>query len=636
MRDHKPIIIEEFNGFWARGGANTLEWADSCPPDHFPECNNIDYIESGFETRDGLETLLPVGNVIRMYNYVQPTGDSLLVLNDQGQIFHGLLDGSNTVYGPILTIDGMTDFAFVAMNTYAFISPFNSTDIPSGISQEVGLENEFLYIYKGDGTPARKAAGFPPTNPEDTPFVAYNSVIDGLVDQGIHVLAVTFSDGGDDSTGLGTTIKPVIYAPGAKEVIVNNLPIGGVGITERKVWMTHAIDPKDWNPDTSTYTYYLAATVSDNTSTDVIISIEDANLVTAFAAGTLPNPTSGGLTAENSDEVGFCDLGLHVIGVVYETDTGFLTAPGPEVLAVQTFVNGLRAIKVSNIPVSPDSFVVGRRLVSSKAISLYNGDDRGFQLFFIPEGVIEDNTTTELTVSYFDAELLEDASHLIDNFSEIPAFAALGKYHNRLTGAAEFGNISLIRLSAPGEPEAINQVDGLIQEPQDGNSITGLQEFRDIFYVFKQTKTSAYSDNDDEPALWPKPTVIDAGVGASIHGIGTVLDSAGVNIDFLLIIDYSGIMMFNGLYVRPELSWKIRDFWFNLDKTDFKNIQVCNDSLNQRIYVSLPNRTILFADYQKGLNYKQIRYCPWTFDIEITTIALINKDVLAIGAEQLM
>jgi hypothetical protein len=46
MRDHEPIVLEEFNGLWKRGDP------ESCPIDHFPDGENFQSIESGFETRD--------------------------------------------------------------------------------------------------------------------------------------------------------------------------------------------------------------------------------------------------------------------------------------------------------------------------------------------------------------------------------------------------------------------------------------------------------------------------------------------------------------------------------------------------------------------------------------------------------
>ena len=116
FRGHEPVVIEEFNGLWRRGDA------DSVPIDHFSDCNNIQYIESGFETRDGLDTLIAKNNVVRMYNYRMQTGESLLLLDNNGDIYHALLDGSNTVYGPILSIAGMTDFGFVAVAGRAYIT----------------------------------------------------------------------------------------------------------------------------------------------------------------------------------------------------------------------------------------------------------------------------------------------------------------------------------------------------------------------------------------------------------------------------------------------------------------------------------------------------------------------------------
>lgn len=630
VRDHEPIVLEEFNGLWVRGDA------DSVPSDHFSDAENIQFIQGGFETRDGVDTYRAVGNVIRMFNYIMESGQSLLILNEDGEVFHSY--DESTLYGPILTIAGMDDFNIEVTAGRAYITPVQREITDLGETREVGMEGEFIYVYLGDGSNARKAAGQPPTNDDDTPLVAYNSSIDGLIDQGIHIIGVTYGDGvGGESTSIGTSVKPLIYAPGGKQAYVVNLPIGGVGITERKIWMSKAIDPEvfkqaDIDTDTGVYEMFLVKTIADNTTLSTIIDIADASLTTTFTAGALANPTSGGITAENTDTEGYSDIGLHVIGVVYETDTGYLTAPGPEVLAVQTFVNENRAIKIKSIPVSPDSFVVKRHLVSTIALNNYNGDDLGYQLYFIPGGTIEDNVTTELELSYYDADLIDDASHLIDNFAEIPAGANLSFYHGRMVVIATFEDISVAYFSHPGEPEAIDQVDGVVIIKLNGQPLTNGQEFRDVFYLFKQTQTWAINDNGDLPSTWV-PFEIDLGIGASLHGIATVLDSQGVNIDFLLMVDYSGVMVFNGFYSRPELSWKIADYWLALDRSFFGLIQISNDTVLQRIYITLPNKRMLLGDYNNGMNPKSIKWAKWRFDFETTTIALINTSTLLIGAQ---
>lgn len=644
LRDHEPIVIEQFGGLWARGDP------ESAPSDHFTQADNVQYFNSGFETRSPIDkyqtTGSPLGHIVRVYNYVMQTGQSLLVLIEGGNIYHVI--GPSTVHGPILSIPEMEDFGFVAISGRAYITPFKTYTNSQGVNYELGLEDEFVYVYKGDGTAARKAAGFPPTNDDDSPFIVYNTQTEGIIDKGIHVFAVSFSDGVDDSTGLGTSVFPVLYAPGEQQAIVANLPEGTVGITQRKIWATQAIDPEAWNPDTTTYTYYLVKTVNDNTTKFVTVDFADTDLTVPFVAGTLPNPTSGGITAQNSETDGHCDIGLHIIGVVFETDTGYLSAPGPETFAVQTFVDPTKAVDVANIPISIDPAVIKRHLVSSIAITGYNGDDHGYQMFFIPDGTIDNNVDTTKTVSYYDADLIADASHLMDNFSEIPAGVNLNTYHARMVVVGEFGteesleglpegvtdNRSVARVSAPGEPEAISKVDGLIIAPLDGNPLTNCQEFRDLLYLFKRTRTIAYSDNNDEPATW-SDEIIDQGIGCPVHGIAAVLDSGGVNIDYLLIADWSGLMLFNGTYARPELSWKIEDYWMAMDRNNFRYIQIVNDSLYKKIWITLPTpirHMMLHADYGEGLDAKNIKWTRWIFDPKISTITLIETNKLIVGA----
>lgn len=622
LRDHEPIVLEEFNGLWTRGGH------DSVPFDHFDDCNNIKFIESGFETRPGLDTFIARGNVLRIYNYKTQTGESLLILDVDGDIYHALIDGSDIVYGPILSIPDMTDFGFIAYNGRAYITPFTTETDGLGRKFQRGLEDEFVYVYKGDGTAARKAAGFPPVNGVDKTVKAFNSKFDGFTTKGVHLITVLYN-----GTTQALEVFPVVYSPGDKEIELIDIPIGPGGTTSRLIAMTQAIDPKDYIANQTSYTYYQALSIPDNTTTNIRLSVPDSSLTVPVALGSIPTTTR--FTAENTDTDGYADLGFHLIAVVYETDTGYLTSLGPENFAAVNVINIKKGIKINNIPVSPNSFVTKRHLVATKTILNYNGDQTGYQFFFIPDGEIPDNTTTQKTVSFYDADLLDDASHLIDNFSEIPAGVCLTTYHSRMVLTTTHDDVSVAYLSAPGEPEAIDQVDGVVIIPLDGNPITTAQEFRDILYVFKKTRTYPVIDNADVPSTWPV-FALDQGIGASVHGVALVLDSGGVNIEYLIIVDYSGVMLFNGAYARPELSWKIQDTWLAIERNDFINIQIMNDSLNQLLYITLPDKKMLVGDYRWGLDAKNIKWTKWSFDIETTTIALVITDVLIIGSEKVL
>lgn len=498
MRDHQPLVIEQFNGLWMQ------EDIESTPLDHFSEAQNLRFVgESAFASRDGIgrhqDIGSPLSNVLRMYNYPTTDKQTLLVLVAGGDIYH-VVDAT-TMFGPILSIPGMTDFGFAPYNGRAYITPFN-TQLIAGLNRERGLQNEFMYVYKGDGTPARKAAGNKPT----------------------------------------------------------------VNIT-----VTNGI-------------------------------------------------------------AGHTDAGVHIFGYVYETDTGYLTAPG----GLVAFTTGaLLSVDFNTVANSPDAFVVKKHIVASKVIQDYNGDVNGYQLFFIPSATIPNNTVTSLlNISFFDQDLLLDATHLLDNFSEIKAGVGIAIYHNRLTIWTEFDNISLVRVSAVGEPEAINQIDGFLLVPPDGNPITNAAELRDVFYVFKRHKTVAFVDNGDVPTSWPL-TVVDNGMGCGVHGIATVIDSGSSSVDFLIVGAYTGITLFNGRYILPELSFKIWELWNNQTlKTDNRRIQIVNDSVEQILYCVTTDRQVLMGDYSNGLDPKKIRWCPWLFDTNINTLALINVNELLLGADQ--
>lgn len=504
VRDHQGITFDSFMGLWNRGDV------DSAPRDHFTDCNNIDYVAQGFETRPGIkisqDVLVPLTNIRRIYNYPTQSANTLIVLTfnyDTGYgSIHHVVD-KNTVFGPILTIKGMTDFAFVPYAGRAYISPFG--DYQNGdLTFQRGLQNEFLYVYAGDGTQARKAAG----------------------------------------AGIAGSMT-----------IANGAP-------------------------------------------------------------------------------GHTDPGQKIFGFVSQTISGYNSPP----TLLQSFTTiSTNSVSFGTIPTSGDPNVVKRLLVASKTIpaGTFNGDLQGQQLFFVPGAVINNNTDTFLNnISFYDADLLADASALLDNYTTIPAGAVLSFYHNRLCLAATFTDISLILVSLPGEPEAISQISGLIVVPLDGNPITNAQEMRDVFYTFKRSRTRAYIDNGSDPSSWPD-VVIDAALGTCVHGIATVLDSGSSTVDFLLVATFQGISQFNGKFVTPELSWKIEEFWKQLDRNLFGNIQFINAPIQKEIYIILPNRNVLMGNYSRGLDSKSIRWSPWSFKMSVNTLAIHNIDEIIIGADLL-
>lgn len=501
LRDHDSITIESFMGLYRRGHP------DNTPLDHFSDGENFKFTAGGdVDTRDGIgisqDVAAPLSNIKRIYNYPTETGNQLIILTynygaNTGKIYHVVDD--TTVYGPLLTIAGMIDFAFIPYAGRAYISPIGYFTL-GDLNIEKGLEDEFLYVYRGDGTAATKAAG----------------------------------------TGMTGTMT---IASGA---------------------------------------------------------------------------------------AGHTDPGFHIFGFVSETDTGYLSPPA----LLGTFTTlAAKSVSFGSVDVSPDTHVVARHLVASKVINSYDGNTEGYDLFFVPNGTINDNTTLVLNdVSFYDQDLLDDASHLFDNYSEIPAGATLALYHDRLCLGCTFDDISLVLVSTAGEPEAINQINGLLVVPPDGNPITNLQELRDVLYVNKRSKTVSFTDNGDDPSGWPLVT-IDTALGTPIHGIGTVLDSGGSSVDYLIIATYQGVSLFNGRFVTPELTWKIEDLWKEQDRDEFRKIQILNAPIQKEIYIIMSNRKILVGNYAIGMDPKNIRWSVWNYQIGVNCIAIHNIDEVIIGAD---
>jgi len=499
LRDHEPIVIDKFNGLWQRGDV------DNTPLDHFSDCENVKFVgDSSFRTRDGIgisqDVSVPLSNVKRIYNYPTQTANTLIVLivdGDDGKIYHVV--NATTVFGPILTVAGMTDFAFLPVNGRAYLSPFTSFQDTNGLNIEKGLEDEFLYVYMGDGTPARKAGGTP---------------ITGLM---------TLSNGAAGNT----------------------------------------------------------------------------------------------------------DPGFHLFGVVGETDSGAFIAPG-EITGFTTAE--FFSVNFVNIPTG-DATIVRRHIVATKVVTTYDNNPFGFDFFFIPNATINDNVTTTLSnISFFDSELIEDASYLLDNYVNIPAGAVLAGYNSRLVLCTTFDDISIGLVSTIGEPESISQIDGIIIVPPDGNPITNACELRDVLYVMKRSRTVSFTDNGDAPSSWPL-VPIDTALGTCIHGIATVLDSGGSSVDYLIVATYQGIVLFNGRYINPELSWKIEQYWRDLNRNEFRKIQIINAPIQKEVYIVLPTRALLVANYVNGFDPKKIRWAPWTFLMGINTVAIYNINEIILGAD---
>jgi hypothetical protein len=355
-----------------------------------------------------------------------------------------------------------------------------------------------------------------------------------------------------------------------------------------------------------------------------------------LASGAANPPIPGvGITEGGAGRI---DKGVHAIGVGFETETGFITQFG----AFNQITNsGDRSIDVFNIPVGPPG-TVARILFSTKNVGdpvtgLFNGDFTNAEWFFAPEGRIPDNTTTTKNLSYFDADLVDQADYILEQLPLIPAGVGITSYQGSMVVWGEDANQSIVRVSKAGEPESFNAVEGFISvEPSNGGGVRNCVEFRSSLYILKAQRCYVTQANDKEALFWQCP-LLDGSAGTECHGIGKIFERNSNTVDKYLIASRRGLLMFTGNF-EEEITWKVKDIWQRITKIYFYKIQVMVDADNQFVYVSLPldgstqTNVILFGDYTNGLNAKNIKWSLWTFPHNPIAIALdvddVSKDII--------
>ena len=95
----------------------------------------------------------------------------------------------------------------------------------------------------------------------------------------------------------------------------------------------------------------------------------------------------------SSAGAGKLDAGIHKFAVCYVTNTGFLTGYGPSVSYTSA---GSDSVTLASIPIGGTQ-VTQRVIVATRA-----GET---EFFFVPGGTINDNTTTSVTLSFYDTDL---------------------------------------------------------------------------------------------------------------------------------------------------------------------------------------------------------------------------------------
>ena len=121
-------------------------------------------------------------------------------------------------------------------------------------------------------------------------------------------------------------------------------------------------------------------------------------------------------------------------------------------------------------------------------------------------GEFPNNTTTSKTLSYFDADLVDQADYILEQLPTIPAGVGITSYQGSMVVWGEDANQSTVRVSKAGEPESFNAVEGFMQvEPANGGGVRNCVEFRSSLYILKSQQCYVTQATDQEALFWQTP-----------------------------------------------------------------------------------------------------------------------------------
>lgn len=331
------------------------------------------------------------------------------------------------------------------------------------------------------------------------------------------------------------------------------------------------------------------------------------------AAGTAPTTA---LAAANG-AAGKVEAGLHKLGFIFESDTGFFSQISP--ILDYTAPGGAK-IDLSSVDTGPAG-TVARHIVATK-VMLANEEP---SWFFVPGGEIADNATTTITVDFYDSELIDSADYLLDILPTIPCGVGIGQYNGRMIVWGEAANPNYVRVSEPNEPEVFQELDGFISTvPYEGTSgVLNCFVQRTLLYICKETRTEVTIDNDDAASTWDLHEV-DSALGADVNSVGGIFESdENVAYDVTFIANKAGLWLFNGKFSETPLSWKIHSWWTSDDAafttwaSRFQQLQVVVDTYRELIFVLVPHGDtsfhLLVASYEDGLEAESIKWHYWEF-----------------------
>lgn len=336
--------------------------------------------------------------------------------------------------------------------------------------------------------------------------------------------------------------------------------------------------------------------------------------------------------------VGGCTQGQHNIGFIFQSRSGFSGQPSPVnssdiFVPISVTLNaGLRQIDVSitlNTPTDAG--------VNSAIYPIITRADNLAEYYFVPDNFAilppgVSSWTQNFTINVADEDLAASAELATNQFSVLTqSLAGTGPFNPDTVAAYglrmtyKVGN--QLYVSEINDPQNISQDLNVVQLlNQRKMSIQAALGQALILYGDKWT--GAVTDNGDEPATWPQPTMVSDSIGAPFPNC-IVSKTAGA---YHWVIAESGVYVFDGGYPNRPITYFEYDNWKRINWAAAYAIQAVDDIVNLRLHVAVPldgatvPNYMFCIDYTNGLTFD-------TCDISLDSFGFGNFQSLAMVKE---
>lgn len=320
---------------------------------------------------------------------------------------------------------------------------------------------------------------------------------------------------------------------------------------------------------------------------------------------------------------GYCTIGQHFIGFVFQDRTGFAGVPTTTIGMTPISVTLASDQRQINIAVDVPALTSGGG--NATLFLIMTTADNPAVWFFIPTdaqtgsiGSLPVPYNTPTTLNFVASISDEDIDASLD--SALPQFLFLTQasdgsgpfdptfvvpYGTRMC----YGNGTTLYVSNQSNPQQITGDQNEVQMPSQ----------RKIAYAFPLPgSTSIYlcgdrwtgytTDNSDVPGTWPEPILVSEAIGAPFPNC--VCYRTGGN--YAWVVNEDGPYRFSGIYDALPLTHLCQDIWSQVNFAAAYAITIVDDIVNKIVSVAVPMNgataptNVIVIDYQNGTDFNEV------------------------------